>query len=295
MVQFYLDGTQLLAQDASAPYAATFDTTTVSSGTHNLAAVVTDSKGMKATSSSVSISIQNAPPSTPATSLPSGMSLWLDASSITPSNGKVPSWKDNSGNNLTASQPVAASQPTFDAGALSGNPVVRFDGRSTWMSVPLPINGLTAMTIFLVSSNAQNSFYGYGINAALVWNETAYWGTTFVGPFQTNVSYRFGTTQVSNSPTYNRPASIGANASLTEVQHNGSTDSLYVNGILVESQGGKQAAINGTVPVLNLAQTSGGSSYFAGDIAEVIIYPRVLSVSEQQEVQTYLMSKYSLY
>jgi hypothetical protein len=291
-VAFVLDGTQPLAAVVSPPYQISIDTTTLSNGLHTLTATATDLSGATSKSSPVSISVQN---STPVSSLPAGMSLQLDAVNITPVNGKVAIWADSSGTNLFATQPLGQAQPSLVTDPLSGRPAVSFDGSRSWMSVPLSIEGLTGMTVFLVSANSQNSTYGYGISAALVWNETAAWGTTFVGPFQDNVSYRFGTTQVSNSPTYTRPSSIGDQFSLTETKHSGDNDSLSFNGTLVLSQSGKAAAIQGTMPILNLGQTAGGASYFGGDIAEAIIYPRALSAAEEQQVTTYLMQKYLLH
>ena len=223
---------------------------------------------------------------------PTGMALWLDASiSVTSNNGRVSAWADRTGSDLRATQSQVGSQPTLMTG--SGNPAIRFDGVSSWLSVAFPINGLTGITIFLVSSNAVDSTFGWGVNAAMSWNESVMWGATFLGPFQTNVMYRFGTAQVENAPAYNRPYDIFSTTSLTEMVKDGQTDSLYVNGTLVQSQSGKLPSISGTLDALSLGLGL-GQTYFAGDIAEIIIYRGALSDAERNQVETYLMAKYVL-
>jgi hypothetical protein len=64
-VQFLLDGAPLGAEDLQAPYAAPWDTTTASNGTHSLAAVARDSSGNTATSAPVSVTVANLPPAPP--------------------------------------------------------------------------------------------------------------------------------------------------------------------------------------------------------------------------------------
>jgi hypothetical protein len=58
-VQFKLDGVNLGAEDTSAPYAVTWDTTTAANGSHSLTAVARDTSNNTATSSSVSVTVSN--------------------------------------------------------------------------------------------------------------------------------------------------------------------------------------------------------------------------------------------
>jgi len=61
-VQFQLDGTNLGAQDTSAPYSVSWNTTTASNGSHTLSAVARDAAGNTRTSASVTVTVNNAPP-----------------------------------------------------------------------------------------------------------------------------------------------------------------------------------------------------------------------------------------
>jgi nitrogen fixation protein FixH len=61
-VKFYVDSTLIGSEDTTSPYAVTFDSTSVSSGSHTLIAVARDAAGNIATSSSVSVTVDNTGP-----------------------------------------------------------------------------------------------------------------------------------------------------------------------------------------------------------------------------------------
>src|SRR5205823_1218635 len=59
-VQFKLDGANLGAEDTSAPYSVSWNTTTASNGSHTLTAVATDILGVQWTSQPVTVTVSNA-------------------------------------------------------------------------------------------------------------------------------------------------------------------------------------------------------------------------------------------
>src|SRR5947209_8187231 len=61
-VQFKLDGANLGAEDTSAPYSVSWNTTFASNGSHTLTAVATDVLGLQFTSNPVTVNVANAPP-----------------------------------------------------------------------------------------------------------------------------------------------------------------------------------------------------------------------------------------
>jgi hyaluronate lyase len=71
-VQFKLDGADLGAEDTSSPYSITWNTTTASDGGHTLTAVARDAAGNTTTSSSVSVTVDNAAPTVSITAPPFG-------------------------------------------------------------------------------------------------------------------------------------------------------------------------------------------------------------------------------
>jgi hypothetical protein len=58
-VQFKLDGANLGAEDTSAPYAVSWNTTTATNGTHTLTAVARDAAGNTTTSAGVTVTVSN--------------------------------------------------------------------------------------------------------------------------------------------------------------------------------------------------------------------------------------------
>ncbi|HTG44559.1 MAG TPA: LamG-like jellyroll fold domain-containing protein, partial [Verrucomicrobiae bacterium] len=225
------------------------------------------------------------------------LALWLRADAgVALSGSAVSQWSDQSGNNRHALQATSASQPLLSNSALNGLPALRFDGVNDFLAFTLPINGLNGMSIFLVGANSQNQSGGgtHAEKAALFWNETAGWGTAYLTPFQSTVNMRFGTTQANNQILYSRPSSAGTAFTLTEAIKNGTTDTLYINGSNVVNQGGKFSSIAGCRDTANIGRGYNDNSFFAGDIAELLIYTRALGAGERTTVEQYLGAKYGL-
>src|SRR5256885_2949986 len=70
-VQFFRDGTALGAEDTTAPYSVSWNTTTVSDGSHTLTAVARDAAGNRSpVSAPVTVTVSNAPPPPPPDTTP---------------------------------------------------------------------------------------------------------------------------------------------------------------------------------------------------------------------------------
>jgi hypothetical protein len=66
-VQFQVDGSNLGAAVTAAPYSQSLNTATLANGKHNLTAIAVDTSGNKTTSTAVSVTMNNAPDTTPPT------------------------------------------------------------------------------------------------------------------------------------------------------------------------------------------------------------------------------------
>src|SRR5216117_1100554 len=91
-VQFKLDGANLGAEDKSAPYSVSWNTTSASNGSHTLTAVATDILGMQRTSQPVTVTVSNDSPPT--------------VTSFTPASGPVGTSVTISGTNFTGASAV---------------------------------------------------------------------------------------------------------------------------------------------------------------------------------------------
>jgi Concanavalin A-like lectin/glucanases superfamily len=218
-----------------------------------------------------------------------GLQQWLRAdtnSVFTPTT----LWRDQSGNGHNATP--------------WGGPGLGYDGKNCqlafgfaanqYFSFNLPIAGWHEMTVFLVAKANNDGPPGASdaLDAAIFWVEDAFWGNTYISPFQTHAFARFGTTQVGNNLFIARPGgSIGQDFTVTRAVHNDNTDSLYVNGVLATSQGGKYGALSGVTGAATIGQGLSNSG-FNGEVAEILVYNRVLTDSEAATVESYLALKY---
>ncbi len=252
--------------------------------------------------------IEDIPWISTATPIPQkGFQLWLMADAgVTVDGPGVSQWADQSGNGRHAVQAAAEGRPALVGAALNGKPAVQFDGVDDFMTFTMPVNGLSEMTVVLVASCLRDSAGGKcnAENAAIFWDETAYWGTVYLSPFQTNVKYRFGTRRTENLPSYARPASVGDAFSITMSMKNGPVESLFVNGQRVMGETGKQTAIQACTDQGNLGRGCSDRralkvrkkedewTFFQGRLAEVIVYNRALPDTERKGLEQYLQNKY---
>lgn len=224
-----------------------------------------------------------------------GLKAWFRADAGVTRNGSgVAAWTDQSGSGTTAAQATAANQPAYVTGSINGLPALRFNGTSQFLTFNLPLNGLSGMTLVLVSAaGVDTDGSSNGVSSApLFWNETASWGTVHLSPFPRMVKYRFGTGQINNLPIYTRPAAIGSSYSLATAIKAGTSESLFVNGTQVLTQTGKLATIANVSALGNIGRGYNNNTYFTGQIAEVLIYNRALTATERQQVEQYLLAKY---
>jgi hypothetical protein len=195
----------------------------------------------------------------------------------------VTQWLDSSGNNLVAN---GNGGVILDGGACT--PVVQGVFQTT-----LPIDGLTGMTTIIASNTYGDP--GGSNNAALFWGEYAPWGLAFFSPSQSAVWWRFGTGQSGNNPSYQRLVNVAGDFTVTSFVHNGTTEYLYVNGLLAQQVGGRLTTIQNASPQMFLGASYVGGQPFPGGIGEVLIYRRALTPDERQRIEMYLMAKYDIH
>ncbi|MBI4659123.1 MAG: hypothetical protein HY735_09800 [Verrucomicrobia bacterium] len=287
-VEFFSRGTAIGTATTS-PYRVTWSN--VAPGSYTLTAKATDNNGAFRVSSPVSVAVNSGTGAGPTYS---GLALWLKADAGLTLNGStVSAWADQSGQGRNATQTSAASQPALVTTEI-GRPGLKFDGTNDFMTFDMGVNDLTGMTLILVSNSRQATGGGSSQagNAAIFWNETVSWGTVYLSPYQEQINWRFGTTQVNNRQIYAWPSPVGTAYSILAAVKDGTTDSLFVNGELADSQGDKLEAIAGCRDVGNLGRGYNDNTYWAGDILEALVYTRALSDTERRAIELYLKEKY---
>jgi hypothetical protein len=201
-----------------------------------------------------------------------------DSTQVVSQNGNtyVSTWRDSSGNGYNATQTTTSRQPLYLTDALYGQPAIEFNGSSDYMTTTLPqIAG--NKSIFVVERRVDSQL-------------------------RTEIASSAATSGLflANYPGLNVETEGRLNVA-QDLQTQG-----YLNGFILKSyilnSGTGTLSVNDTsvsAPVTDAASgtytISGSKYFFAGPIAEVLIYNRALSSTEQQLTEDYLSQKYGLW
>jgi hypothetical protein len=265
-VQFLLDGVNLGAEDVTAPYSVSWNTTTVTNDAHNLTAKARDAAGNTATSAATNFTVFN-------NNLVA--SYGFNENTGTTAN-------DNSGNGNTG---TLTNGPAWSPSGKYGAAIL-FDGTNDFvnindanaldltngMTIEAWVNGsnLTGYKTAICKENGTNN-----LSYALSPNNN----TSGVANQRPNARIRIGTTTTTVTGTTKLALNTWIHVAST---YDGAVLRLYINGVQVST-----ANVTGNMGVSANALRIGGSTalaqYFTGLIDEVRIYNRALS---QVEIQT---------
>lgn len=216
-----------------------------------------------------------------ATPINSGLLLWLDASDsstvINDGSGYVMRWEDKSGNNYHATQSTSASRPTLNSNALNGKAAIRFDGSNDGMFISDSLYLTRSYTVFIV-----NQYYG-SVQGRTLQSRDINW---LAGLWAGNHGH-YASGWVSNS-SYN---TAGTNTPwISEAIGYTSSSAYYANGqnYTVDSNP------TGNPGKLALVGSGAYNEQSQADVAEILIYNRVLTTQERNAVGSYLATKYSM-
>lgn len=238
----------------------------------------------------------------------SGLQLWLDAddaASLTLVSGAVSQWGDKSGKANHATQGTAAARPTVLANILNGKPVVRFDGSDD--SLSLATAGALAITrnkpgVTLIALHRLTASYISGTGRPVIYMSI---GTSDRARAVLVRSFSFA----NGAATGGRRLDADAYQEADSGTNHGMSWLLQV-GLFDHVNATATNVINGTTSgVKNPFQTAGNTSdtssqvatiaaqgtvYTACDIAEILVYDRVLSASERQQLEQHLSQKWAI-
>jgi hypothetical protein len=251
-----------------------------------------------------------------------GSRLWLDASDLDgdgtadglADSTPVALWTDKSGQGNDAAQATADLRPVVKTGALSGKPVLRFDGINDVLSAGTTTsftslhNGSGSTVLFVLRTNedpADDTLrmaldtgantggivgYGFGFDDRIAALTNALYFTINHG--SGNVLNTL------NDTAYNGVFPDDTWMLLDQSYARG----LAGNDIVINKNGSEALAADpgvqpSTAPSarpLAIGAMGNGSFYLGGDIAEIIFYDKVLNSNELNYVGAYLEVKYGL-
>lgn len=217
----------------------------------------------------------------------SGLVLWLRADNSVTYNGsnQVSQWSDVSGSQNSFSQSTSSYQPIWTANAINGLPALAFNGSSQFLQAGQFLSDLsTGASLILVTKPTSVS-----AGARLLDLENCSLGTylSFLEP-STNAAQL-------NLYNANMATSLSASTAVTPSQFQlleafnaGLPGSgIYTNSVL---------NTNSALAMANnyLGQASASGNYFNGELAELLLYNRALTSSEQSSLEGYLSTKYNI-
>jgi predicted alpha-1,6-mannanase (GH76 family) len=225
------------------------------------------------------------------------MAAWFKADAITNlANGTpVAVWADASGNGFNAIQPLSGNQPTYVAGGMNGQPVVRFNSASSsYLWFYRPVQDDFTMIIVFQTTHGISTGVNFWEGAGLVSGEQ----NGAVDDFGTSINLNGQFLAGTGRPDTSVHSAIGLANGLPHVVTFKRTKSsgainLYVDGSLVAvSTGGVQSLTSPNFLVI------GGqgvlNNFLTGDIAEVQIYSAALSDNDRTGQEKALKCKYSI-
>jgi hypothetical protein len=236
------------------------------------------------------VSASNPCPDTNAFNGISSLTLWLRADCVggnatdPADNTVLTTWNDLSGNGNNA---TANGSPTYQSDAanlINSQPVINFNGGSTFSSIDIRAVTRPNITIFSVYKLRNSNQQG-------VWGvDNGGWDRFFMARWNgdNGIISHSGTTAVPNSGVGNTTKLV-----TTIYKYNvGSGSSVYDNGNFVSSFT-DTADPNGAYTRLTIGSIGAGYN-MNGDVAEIVIFSQALSSSDLKIVNGYLNTKYNL-
>lgn len=224
----------------------------------------------------------------------SNLSLWLETTtSASFSNGE-----DSNGTTLTVWNSIneqvpgvvatAGNNPIYTTNAINGLPGIAFTG--DWFSIPdsdalSPTGDMTLFAVILkTTSNINGNILSKDTNSAYRWrieySINANWFLISDGSFQVHPG---------NVVEINTPVIVSAAIDI------GSTVTLSENKVRSDVNATSKTSINDTSgPLIIGSGDAVGSEGFEGYIGEIIMFDRLLSQSEQDDIFDYLSNKWSI-
>ena len=232
----------------------------------------------------------------PGTPLPvAGSVLWLDASdaaSVVADVHGLSRWRDRSGSNHDVAQPDPACRPTVSAARLNGRGVITFDGESQFLAGPavLPL-GQQAYTFVVVWRSRTND----GVQSIVEQSSKLLTGNTRGALLAVGAAYGFNGESNDRHDLVPFAADVWRLTCLEIDNHNPQNVRVEDNGKVYSGASRDPGSLRLGAGGLSIGRKLAvDGEYLDGDIAEIIVYPRVLAQVKRGETLDYLRHKWDL-
>ena len=212
-----------------------------------------------------------------------GLRGWYraDLGAAANASGKVSQWTDLSGNGNHGAQTEPLYWPASVAAQMNGRPVLRFNGANNYFNLPDMMAGATSGEIFVVArlkdfSNNYSGLVHFGTGYGTIYSVGGVWND-------------FGT---NDEAYYARPTdAVVTQAHLANASVSIAGESaLRINGVEHVRLDGKSVGFRAD-PAIGIDRYG---EAFNGDIAEVMVFNRVLSDEEREQINLYIGQRYGI-
>ena len=241
----------------------------------------------------------------------SGCGLWLDGSdastlydatsggSLVAAGGTVARWEDKSGSARHATQGTAGDRPTRQTAVQNGKDVLRFDGTSDYFGVAATTitNNVSGVTLFLVAKCTNTTTVSQAGGVYFASNAAGTRAAIFANPTTANtVSY--GGRRLDADALDRNDLSVTHGGTFhvwsAVLNYSAATKQVYQDGTLGNNDTSFQTAGNTSATnssVVNVGAVN-ATTFWPGDICEVVVYDRALNGTERAQVEAYLKAKW---
>jgi hypothetical protein len=221
-----------------------------------------------------------------------GLVFWFSANvGVTAKNELISEWLDQSGNAAHATQALAELRPMVGTFAGSDLPAIVFDGTNDYLDLPpLDANFEEGLTFFCVARAAHENVDMAMVELSNGWEKD---DVTFLR-LDKAFSYEVART---NTHTAEDTFAVGEPRLVDLVHGADGNATLYMNGVRLPTTTANPP-LSMPAPVTRSQNTIGRTLYsdattWSGEIAEILLYSRLLSPTEKQSIRAYLKEKWN--
>ncbi len=218
----------------------------------------------------------------------SDLALWLraDRGVERDADGRVQAWRDARGQGYTATQLNPQARPHWAAEGAGRHPAIRFDGRGNWLGLPEGVLTSPAFTVLAVVTDrggpGHREIFSNWRRSSNV-GSSVFLGTT--GPAQVRFSDAFAP-----AGALVQPAELHA---LTAVTEPAGAAVFQNRQVLAERAGGlPDRKLTGPYVIGQQGDIQG--EFWNGELAELLVFNRALSVAERTALWNTLAARYDI-
>jgi len=222
------------------------------------------------------------------------LTFWLDAAvGIVLVGNKVSTWTDQTSTPLVASQGTDANRAVFEATGLNGHPTLDFDGVNDEYTIPdnADLDISSSFTMYIVCQPEL-----FDLRTMFSKNQT----NSYVWSVDTGGKQRFqssGTPAGIHDVSSIGPATIAASESvILEIHYllSGASEVNFTkNGLSMGTVSSPANSIFAS-SIQAFLGSGAGINFFSGKISQVLLYKRLLTTEERNQVGTYLGARYGI-